>query len=139
MPVSMDDFDAVAQDFDRSMGDPSVPTSVLSFARSVELDEAEEFPADAFEWARRSGLLDYLVPAASGGRLRSFEDAAAIMRVIARRDLSTAIIIGQTYLGAVHTWLSGSEPRASTAATRWRATSGPKRCPAGTSCPARSG
>src|SRR5205807_7571523 len=43
-----------------------------------------------------------------GGKLASIEEAAALQRMISRRDLTTAIALGQSFLGSVAVWLAGS-------------------------------
>ncbi|MGZ4825643.1 MAG: hypothetical protein ACXVZT_13565, partial [Terriglobales bacterium] len=69
---------------ERAWGSPDIPTGVLSFKRSVELDEREEFPEEACAFLQRWGLPEYFIPAADGGRLESYQDAILILRLLAR-------------------------------------------------------
>src|SRR3954467_884880 len=97
------------EQLEQAMGDPLDPASPASFPPAVELDEKEEFPSEFIELLRSLDVHRYLVPREIGGLLQSFEESLAILRLIARRDLTAAIAFGQTFLGAIPVWLSGSE------------------------------
>ena len=75
---------------------------------SLEADEREEFPADAIATLQQAGYCDYLVPMALGGKLTSLDEALFLQRCVARRDLTVAIALGQSFLGSVAVWLAGS-------------------------------
>jgi alkylation response protein AidB-like acyl-CoA dehydrogenase len=75
---------------------------------ALEQDEREEFPADQIAALQRAGYCDYLVPVESGGKLASLDEALFLQRCVARRDLTVAIALGQSFLGSVAVWLSGS-------------------------------
>jgi alkylation response protein AidB-like acyl-CoA dehydrogenase len=90
------------------LGDPRDPAAPFSFARAVELDEAEAFPEDACRLLAEWGIASYFVPPELGGALGSFEELLLLVRAVSRRDLTVAIAMGQTYLGAVHVWIAGS-------------------------------
>jgi alkylation response protein AidB-like acyl-CoA dehydrogenase len=83
--------------------------SRMPFSRAVELDEREEFPEEFAALLREVGAHHYLIPRELGGALESFEENILNLRLIARRDLTTAIAFGQTFLGAIPVWLAGSE------------------------------
>lgn len=78
------------------------------FAAIVALDEREEFPRADVDRLRAWGYCEHLVPEAWGGRLASMEESAALQRAVSRRDLTTAIALGQTFLGSAAVWLAGS-------------------------------
>lgn len=59
----------------------------------------------------RHGLLRHFVPKSEGGRLDSVTEAALLLRVAARRDLTAAIALGQAFLASVPVWLKGSPER----------------------------
>ena len=90
------------------LGDPRDPSATLSFARSVALDEREAFPQESVDALVSWGYLRQMVPVADGGRLASFEEALWLQRCVSRRDLTTAIALGQTFLGTVAVWLAGT-------------------------------
>ncbi len=101
-----------AEALERHLGHPDDPTVVFTAARSVELDDREEFPTVLCEQLESWGIQDYYVPAEFGGRLESYEDLLQVMRTVARRDLTVAIGHGKTYLGGVCVWTSGSPEQA---------------------------
>ncbi|MFI2375386.1 acyl-CoA dehydrogenase family protein [Streptomyces sp. NPDC018964] len=111
----------VAQELELLLGDPEDPATVFSHARSLELDEREEFPADICRELADWGLQDFYVPVEYGGRLTDYETVMQVMRVVARRDLTVAIGHGKTYLGAVCVWVSGSAEQARVLAADIRA------------------
>jgi alkylation response protein AidB-like acyl-CoA dehydrogenase len=90
------------------LGDPFAPENVFSFKNAVALDEKEEYPAEACRLLDTLRVSDYYIPFEFGGKLKSFEEFIAVLRIIARRDLTVAIAHGKTYLGAVATWVGGS-------------------------------
>ena len=98
-----------AESFEQQLGDPFAPGNVFSFGNAVALDEREEYPEQACQVLDALKIFDYYIPAQLGGELKSFEEFIAVLRVIARRDLTVAIAHGKTYLGAVATWVGGSE------------------------------
>ncbi|MET9684264.1 acyl-CoA dehydrogenase family protein [Streptomyces coeruleorubidus] len=102
----------LAGELDRFLGDPNDPQVTFSYARSVELDDREEFPADICRHLEEWGLADYYVPVQHGGRLHDYEQLLQLIRVVARRDLTTAIGHGKTYLGGVCVWVAGSAEQA---------------------------
>ena len=106
---------------EQHLGDPREAKHALSFASAVALDEAEAFPQPHVDALVRWGYLRHMVPLANGGKLGSFEEAAALQRAVARRDLTSAIALGQSFLGSVAVWLAGSEAqRARVADGNWR-------------------
>ena len=102
----------LAGELEAFLGDPNDPQVTFSYARSVELDDKEEFPADICHRLQEWGLSDYYVPVQHGGRLDNYEQILQLMRVVARRDLTTAIGHGKTYLGGVCVWVAGGAEQA---------------------------
>jgi alkylation response protein AidB-like acyl-CoA dehydrogenase len=100
---------AAAEDLERALGDPSRPDAPVSFAALVEHDEREEPPSGAFEALRAWGLHAHLVPRAWGGRLTSFDELLALVRVISRRDLVLTTGLGSTMLAAIPVWAWGGD------------------------------
>lgn len=100
---------SAAESLEQRLGDPFAPDNVFSFGNAVALDEREEYPEQACKILDALKVSDYYVPSQLGGELKSFEEFIAVLRVIARRDLTVAIAHGKTYLGAVATWVGGSD------------------------------
>jgi alkylation response protein AidB-like acyl-CoA dehydrogenase len=100
---------APAQDLERALGDPCSARAPISFAALMEHDEREEAPSEAFGALRAWGVNTHLVPEAWGGRLRSFEELLALVRVVSRRDLVLTTGLGSTMLAAIPVWAWGSD------------------------------
>jgi alkylation response protein AidB-like acyl-CoA dehydrogenase len=98
----------LAEELEAALGDPHNPACVISFGRALELDEQEHFPVEAGAALDAWGFHTHHVPQAHGGRGRSFEALLALLRVVARRDLTLAIAYAETMLGAVTVWAAGS-------------------------------
>jgi alkylation response protein AidB-like acyl-CoA dehydrogenase len=90
------------------LGNPYLPETPFSFRKSVALDEAEQYPAPLLALLNDWGLNDYYIPQALGGKLRSIAESFALLRCVARRDLTAAIAHGGVFLGTVPVWLAGS-------------------------------
>ena len=103
----MNGITAVAEDLERALGDPR-GDGPLSRRRVLALDEAEAFPEDGAAALVQWGYPAWLVPEASGGRLRGFDDLILLGRLIARRDLTLAVATGQSLLGALPVWIGGN-------------------------------
>ncbi|WUH90925.1 acyl-CoA dehydrogenase family protein [Streptomyces sp. NBC_00433] len=98
----------LAEQLEWNLGDPDDPGTLFSHARSLALDEREEFPAALCAVLDQLGLYEFYIPAAHGGRLTDYEQLVQLVRTVARRDLTVAIAHGKTYLGAVCVWVDGS-------------------------------
>ena len=98
-----------ARELERVLGDPFNPDAPISFRKLVRHDEREEPPSEAFEMLRASGVHAQLVPQAFGGRLTSFEELLALVRVVSRRDLVLTTGLGSTMLAAIPVWAWGDE------------------------------
>jgi alkylation response protein AidB-like acyl-CoA dehydrogenase len=100
---------AAARDLERALGDPSRADAPVSFGALVEHDEREEPPSGAFEALDAWGLHAHLVPRAWGGRLTSFDELLALVRVVSRRDLVLTTGLGSTMLAAIPVWAWGGD------------------------------
>ena len=100
---------AEARALERALGDPWSGEGPFSLRRAVERDEAEAYPDEVLAGLAGQGLAECFVPDAYGGRLRTIEGLAAVIRAIARRDMSAAIAASQSFLGAAPVWFAGTE------------------------------
>lgn len=98
----------IAEQWEQRLGAPELPQSALSFASSLELDEAERFPQASIDALHEIGAFEMLIPAQDGGQLQQPELLMTLGRLISRRDLTSAIAFGQTMLGSIPVWLAGS-------------------------------
>jgi alkylation response protein AidB-like acyl-CoA dehydrogenase len=99
---------ATAADLERFFGDPGKPGTPFSYREIVEHEENDELPAGALEMMRQRGVQNFLVPVDLGGSLGTFDELFQMIRVVSRRNLTLAIRLGSTFLGALPTWLWGS-------------------------------
>ncbi|GAB1340061.1 acyl-CoA dehydrogenase [Streptomyces sp. E-15] len=81
------------------------------------LDAREEFPADAVAVLDDTGLAASYVLTPD----RDFPALVALIRTVARRDLTVAIAHGKTFLGSVPVWIAGTPAQAHGLAERVRA------------------
>jgi alkylation response protein AidB-like acyl-CoA dehydrogenase len=96
-----------AERLELALGDPADPDARMTTAAALEDDEREHYPERAAAALAAWRFTQFFVPVESGGELRSFEEALMLLRVVSRRDLTCAIALGQTYLGAIPIWLGG--------------------------------
>nr|UXE44883.1 hypothetical protein Hi04_10k_c3826_00020 [uncultured bacterium] len=98
-----------AESFERDFGDPANPSSRLSFARALELDESEEYPTEHHVLLDSWHFPEQFIPAEAGGQFTSFEEVLALLRALSRRDLTVAVSHMITFLGALPVWMAGSD------------------------------
>jgi alkylation response protein AidB-like acyl-CoA dehydrogenase len=84
----------------------------FSPALLAKQDSSESFPVQACRALDDSGLPSYYVPARHGGRLTEFPQVVAMLRMVARHDLTVAVAHGKTFLGAVSAWVAGTPEQA---------------------------
>jgi alkylation response protein AidB-like acyl-CoA dehydrogenase len=90
------------------LGDPLAPSGPFSFAEIVAHDERDAIPPGAVETLHGWGLISRLVPQSVGGRLLNVESARALIRSVARRNLTMVVKYGSTWLGTGPVWLWGT-------------------------------
>ncbi|KQM82799.1 acyl-CoA dehydrogenase family protein [Agromyces sp. Leaf222] len=105
-PTERLDRPAVAA-FEAFLGEPDEPGAVITTDRSIELDEASEFPGDAVDAVDGWGLQRAYVPESHGGGLGDVFVPMMMIRRLAGRDLTVAVAHGKTFLGAVGAWIAG--------------------------------
>jgi alkylation response protein AidB-like acyl-CoA dehydrogenase len=90
------------------LGEPQDPHRAFSFARVLEADEQEVVPEEVLRLLHAWGLPEYQIPAAAGGKWQSAEQLLALLRVVARRDLTVAFTLGTNLLAALPVWMGGT-------------------------------
>jgi alkylation response protein AidB-like acyl-CoA dehydrogenase len=91
------------------LGDPLDPENAFSYRRAAELDERDEYPEEACRLLDDWGLYEHYIPVECGGRLDSYEELFALLRIAARRDLTPIAAHWTTCLASISIWLGGSE------------------------------
>jgi alkylation response protein AidB-like acyl-CoA dehydrogenase len=81
----------------------------FSTRRSAALDAAEAFPDQECALLDARGLPRAYVPARLGGVPGGLPELLNALREVARRDVTVAVAHGKTFLGAVSTWVAGTE------------------------------
>ncbi|PIB12316.1 hypothetical protein B1C81_02380 [Streptomyces sp. HG99] len=102
----------VARRWERVLGDPDEADGAFSYARLARLDEDDAFPVEACAALDEAGLPAAYVPTRLGGALGAYDEVLAVMRTVARRDLTVAVAHAKTYLGAVSAWVGAGSGQA---------------------------
>lgn len=85
-----------------------------------DLDAAEAFPTRTCQSLERFGLAQHYVPVRHGGDLTDLSELIALLRRVARHDITTAVAHAKTFLGAAPIWVAGDEHQAAQLAERIR-------------------
>ncbi|WP_133128310.1 acyl-CoA dehydrogenase [Legionella nagasakiensis] len=115
MPV-LHDLIPLIHSFEHYLGDPRQNTTPLNYQESLRLDERESLPAQQIVFVQQWGYMDYLIPQELGGKLQSLSSLYQLTKALARRDLTTAIALGLTFLAALPIWIAGNEKQQRTLA-----------------------
>ncbi|MEU0504799.1 acyl-CoA dehydrogenase family protein [Nocardia sp. NPDC005998] len=99
----------LAEELERYLGDPHDPANQMSFQRILRCDELEEFPHDLLGLLQRWALHEYCLPAKWGGRAGDVETGFSLLRLVARRDPTTAAALMLTDLAFMPTWIAGTD------------------------------
>ncbi|WP_433665944.1 acyl-CoA dehydrogenase family protein [Nocardia sp. CA-136227] len=99
----------LAEGLERHLGDPHDPATLLSFQRILRYDELEEFPHELVGELQRQAVHEYCLPAEWGGRAGDVETGFLLLRLVARRDPTTASALMLTDLAFMPTWIGGSD------------------------------
>lgn len=92
---------AVSAQFERDLGDPHDPASVLSFAQVLDIDEREHYPFVPVGILRQLGINEYIIPEEFGGKSVNVEDGFTLLRLVGRRDPTAAAVVCLSFLGYV--------------------------------------
>ncbi|MFD8393988.1 acyl-CoA dehydrogenase family protein [Streptomyces sp. NPDC059680] len=103
------DLTALAARLEDHLGDPHDPGSRMPYARIMELDERESYPYEFVNLLRLWGVPEYALPGEQGGRAGDVEAEFNLVRLIARRDSTTATALIITNLAFMTVWIGGSK------------------------------
>jgi alkylation response protein AidB-like acyl-CoA dehydrogenase len=98
---------ALTEALESQLGDPKNPGNPLSFAYSQKIDETEQFPEEAIRWLYDRQLARHYVPEELGGSFRSFAELGEVIRVLSRRDVSSAVAFS-TLFWSFLAWVGGT-------------------------------
>ena len=99
---------ALTEVLESQLGDPKNPRNPLSFAYSQKIDETEQFPEEAIRWLYDRQLARHYVPEELGGSFRSFAELGEVIRVLSRRDVSSAVAFS-TLFWSFLAWVGGTD------------------------------
>jgi alkylation response protein AidB-like acyl-CoA dehydrogenase len=99
---------ALTEVLESQLGDPKNPGNPLSFAYSQKIDETEQFPEEAIRWLYDRQLARHYVPEELGGSFRSFAELGEVIRVLSRRDVSSAVAFS-TLFWSFLAWVGGTD------------------------------
>jgi alkylation response protein AidB-like acyl-CoA dehydrogenase len=98
---------ALTEALESQLGNPNNPGNPLSFAYSQKIDETEQFPEEAIRWLYDRQLARHYVPEELGGSFRSFAELGEVIRVLSRRDVSSAVAFS-TLFWSFLAWVGGT-------------------------------
>ncbi|WP_150135770.1 acyl-CoA dehydrogenase [Streptomyces hyaluromycini] len=103
------DLTELAVRLENHLGDPHDPASRMPYAKVLEYDEREDYPYEFVNLLQRWGALDHSLPRAQGGKAGDVEIGFNLMRLIARRDPTTATAFIITSLSFMPAWVAGTD------------------------------
>ncbi|MEW1906914.1 acyl-CoA dehydrogenase family protein [Kitasatospora sp. NPDC085895] len=103
------ELDKLAAELEAHLGDPHDPASRMPFERILDHDEREEYPYPFVNLLQRWGVHEYNIPAAQGGRAGDVETGFNLLRLVARRDPTTATALIITSLAFLPAWIAGTD------------------------------
>ncbi|MFF1548563.1 acyl-CoA dehydrogenase family protein [Streptomyces sp. NPDC058291] len=106
--MSKSDVTALAERLEEYLGDPHDPNSRMPFAQILDHDVRGEYPYQFVALLRRWGLHLHCLPDADGGLAGNVETGIGLMRLVARRDPSTAVALALNSLGFMPAWILGT-------------------------------
>jgi alkylation response protein AidB-like acyl-CoA dehydrogenase len=99
---------SLTEALESQLGDPKNPENPLSFAYSQKIDETEQFPEEAIRWLYDRQLARHYVPEELGGAFRSFSELGDVIRLLSRRDVSSAVAFS-TLFWSFLAWVGGTD------------------------------
>ncbi|MEU9129206.1 acyl-CoA dehydrogenase family protein [Kitasatospora sp. NPDC048540] len=103
------DLPALAAELEEYLGDPHDADARMPFAAVLDHDEREEYPYGFVNLLQRWGVHEYNIPEAQGGRAGDVETGFNLLRLIARRDPTTATALIITSLAFLPAWIAGTD------------------------------
>jgi len=97
----------LATEIEFALGNPNDVNALMSYKRVMELDEQQAFQEEFFQFLLSLKLHHHYVPAELGGKLESYQQLYALGKVLARRDLSTAVTMS-TMIWSTLVWVGGN-------------------------------
>ncbi|MGY6026545.1 acyl-CoA dehydrogenase family protein [Streptomyces spinosirectus] len=106
--MSKSDVTVLAAWLEEYLGDPHDATSRMPFTQILDHDVRGEYPYQFVALLRRWGLHLHCLPDTDGGMAGNVETGMSLMRLVARRDPSTAVGLALNSLGFMPAWILGT-------------------------------
>ncbi|MFH0241277.1 acyl-CoA dehydrogenase family protein [Streptomyces sp. HK10] len=100
---------SLAGELEDYLGDPHDDRSRMPFARILEHDEREQYPHQMVSLLQDWGLHHYCLPERWGGRAGDVEVGFQLVRLVARRDPTTATALMITNVAFMPTWIAATD------------------------------
>ncbi|MGR8007747.1 acyl-CoA dehydrogenase family protein [Streptomyces hypolithicus] len=107
--MTKNEVNSLAEELEQYLGDPHDPNSRIPFAGVLEHDVRGEYPVQYVSLLRRWGLHLHCLPGEWGGKAGNVETGISLMRLVARRDPSTAVGLALNSLGFMPAWTLGTD------------------------------
>jgi alkylation response protein AidB-like acyl-CoA dehydrogenase len=106
--MSKSDVTVLAAWLEEYLGDPHDEGSRMPFSQILDHDVRGEYPYQFVALLRRWGLHLHCLPDTDGGMAGNVETGMGLMRLVARRDPSTAVGLALNSLGFMPAWILGT-------------------------------
>ncbi|MFJ7073627.1 acyl-CoA dehydrogenase family protein [Streptomyces sp. NPDC098781] len=106
--MSKSDVSVLAASLEEYLGDPHDANSRMPFTQILDHDVRGEYPYQFVALLRRWGLHLHCLPDTDGGKAGNVETGMGLMRLVARRDPSTAVGLALNSLGFMPAWILGT-------------------------------
>ncbi|MBI2786105.1 MAG: acyl-CoA dehydrogenase [Legionella longbeachae] len=105
---SYNDLLQLINSFEVYLGDPKSHETTINFQQSLEYDEQELLAWPHVRKIQQWGFMEYLIPHHLGGKFDSVDVAYCLAKSICRRDMTTGIALGISFLAALPIWVAGN-------------------------------
>ncbi len=105
----------LAERLEDHLGDPHDDSGSMSFQRLLRYDEQEEYPHEPTSLLQRWGIQEYCLPEHWGGKAGDVEVGFNLVRLVARRDPTTATALMTTNVAFMPTWIAGTDAQGTAA------------------------
>ena len=106
--MTVDHMIKQASDLEMYLGDPHEPAGPMNFEQILRMDEHEVYPYELVGLLQRWGLHEYCLPAEHGGQAGDVEVGYNLLRLVARRDPTTATTMMLSLLAVLPVWIGGT-------------------------------
>ncbi len=106
---SRNDLIQLVESFEQYLGNPAQADNPVNFKQILLHDEQESLARGHIKHIQDWGFMGYIVPENLGGTLKSLDEVYLLDKVIARRDITVAIVLGLAFFSALPLWIAGTD------------------------------